>query len=69
MIALLADFVLLIVILICLITDLRERKIYNKVVFPAVAAGIILNTAHQGYHYEHIFSHNWNAMKGYHPSS
>jgi prepilin peptidase CpaA len=49
MIALLADFVLLIVILICLITDLRERKIYNKVVFPAAAAGIILNTAHQGF--------------------
>ncbi|MEO5378587.1 MAG: hypothetical protein H7832_12515 [Magnetococcus sp. DMHC-6] len=19
-----------------------------------------------GYHYEHIFSYNWNAMKGYH---
>ncbi len=21
---------------------------------------------HQGYHYEHCFSFNWNAMKGYH---
>jgi prepilin peptidase CpaA len=46
--AVLADLAILIVILICLITDLRERKIYNKVVFPAAAAGIILNTAHQG---------------------
>jgi prepilin peptidase CpaA len=44
----LADFVLLIVILICLVTDLRERRIYNKIVFPAVAAGIILNTAQFG---------------------
>lgn len=48
MLEVLADFVLLIVILICLVTDLRERRIYNKIVFPAVAAGIILNTAHFG---------------------
>ena len=48
MLAVLADLAILIVILICLITDLRERKIYNKVVLPAAAAGIILNTAHQG---------------------
>ena len=48
MLAVLADLVLFIVILICLITDLRERKIYNKVVFPAATAGIILNTASQG---------------------
>lgn len=26
----------------------------------------ILKEKHQGYSYEHIFSHNWNAMKGYH---
>lgn len=26
----------------------------------------ILKEKHQGYQYEHIFSHNWNAMKGYH---
>jgi len=26
----------------------------------------ILKEKHQGYGYEHIFSHNWNAMKGYH---
>lgn len=48
MLAVLVDLVLFVVILICLITDLRQRKIYNKVVFPAATAGIILNTAHQG---------------------
>jgi len=26
----------------------------------------ILKEKHQGYSYEHTFSHNWNAMKGYH---
>jgi len=26
----------------------------------------ILKEKHQGYQYEHIFSHDWNAMKGYH---
>jgi hypothetical protein len=26
----------------------------------------ILKEKHQGYHYEHIFSHDWDAMRGYH---
>ena len=26
----------------------------------------ILKEKHQGYHYEHIFSHHWEAMRGYH---
>jgi hypothetical protein len=26
----------------------------------------ILKEKHQGYQYEHIFSHHWNAMRGYH---
>lgn len=26
----------------------------------------ILKEKHQGYHYEHIFSYDWNAMQGYH---
>ncbi len=26
----------------------------------------ILKEKHQGYHYEHIFSYNWGAMRGYH---
>ncbi|WP_213973961.1 hypothetical protein [Tepidanaerobacter acetatoxydans] len=26
----------------------------------------ILKEKHQGYHYEHIYSHDWDAMRGYH---
>jgi len=26
----------------------------------------ILVEKHHGYHYEHLFSYNWNAMRGYH---
>ncbi|MGF9715170.1 hypothetical protein [Paenibacillus naphthalenovorans] len=26
----------------------------------------ILKEKHQGYHYEHIYAYDWNAMKGYH---
>lgn len=26
----------------------------------------ILKEKHQGYHYEHIFSNDWNAMRSYH---
>ncbi len=44
----LADLVLLLVLLICVWTDLQERKIYNKVVFPAVFAGVVIHTASLG---------------------
>jgi hypothetical protein len=30
-----------------------------------IESGILVEKRH-GYHYEHLFSHNWNAMKGYH---
>jgi hypothetical protein len=30
-----------------------------------IETGILVEKRH-GYHYEHIFSYNWNAMKGYH---
>jgi len=30
-----------------------------------IESGILVEK-HHGYHYEHIFSYNWNAMKGYH---
>jgi hypothetical protein len=30
-----------------------------------IESGILVEKRH-GYHYEHIFSYNWNAMKGYH---
>ncbi len=35
--------ILLIVLTICLITDVRQRKIYNIITFPAIAVGLILN--------------------------
>jgi len=30
-----------------------------------IESGILIEK-HHGYHYEHLFSYNWNAMKGYH---
>ena len=30
-----------------------------------IESGILVEK-HHGYHYEHLFSYNWNAMKGYH---
>jgi len=30
-----------------------------------IESGILIEKRH-GYHYEHVFSYNWNAMKGYH---
>lgn len=38
-----AGVVLALVLLICLYTDLRERKIYNVVVFPAIIFGLLYN--------------------------
>ena len=44
------DFLLITLIVICVITDLRERKIYNKVLFPFLLAGLVLNSAFDGFH-------------------
>ncbi len=41
--AFLPDLVLLVVLLICFYTDLKQRKIYNKVLFPAMLAGLLLS--------------------------
>jgi len=32
--------ILLIVLIVCLITDIRQRKIYNIITFPAIAGGL-----------------------------
>ncbi len=37
------DIVLLAVLVICVITDLKSRKIYNKVLFPALLAALIIH--------------------------
>lgn len=42
------DFLLLSMLIICLWTDLKERKIYNKVVFPAAAAGVLIQFVQAG---------------------
>lgn len=42
------DYLLMALLAICVITDLRERKIYNKVLLPFLFAGLILNAATGG---------------------
>jgi len=38
------NILLFTVLIICLITDLKKRKIYNKVIFPALLLALLLNT-------------------------
>jgi len=42
------DFLLVSVLLICLVTDLKERKIYNKVIFPSLIITAMLQFAYSG---------------------
>ena len=42
------DIMLFAVLLICLYTDIRHKKIYNIITFPAVVAAIILNIYFNG---------------------
>ncbi|WP_246153212.1 A24 family peptidase [Salinicoccus hispanicus] len=34
---------------VCVVTDIRKRKIYNKVIFPSLIAAFVLNTALGGF--------------------
>lgn len=43
------DFLLAIVLLVCLYTDIRYKKIYNVVTFPAIVVAIISNIYLNGY--------------------
>ena len=43
------NVLLILLIVICGITDAREHKIYNKVTFPVMLAGIVLNAAFAGW--------------------
>lgn len=43
------DTLLLVVLIICLITDIRKQKIYNKVVFPSLIVAMILNCFDNGF--------------------
>lgn len=42
------DVILLVTVIICLVTDLREQKIYNKVLLPALVLGLTANMLGQG---------------------
>jgi len=42
------DAVLAIILLICVITDVKSRLIYNKVVFPGLAAAFVLQAVTDG---------------------
>lgn len=37
------DFILILVLIICLVTDIRYQKIYNKVIFPGLIAALLLH--------------------------
>jgi prepilin peptidase CpaA len=42
------DILLLLVLLICIITDIKFRKIYNGVLIPALFLGLLVNLASDG---------------------
>jgi prepilin peptidase CpaA len=48
----LIDLLLLVVLFICLITDLKSRKIYNKVIFPGLLVALLLN----------LFQFGWDGL-------
>jgi prepilin peptidase CpaA len=41
----LLDIILVSVLIICFVTDLKERKIYNKVIFPSLLIVVVLQIA------------------------
>lgn len=42
------DGLLILILTICVITDLRERKIYNAVIFPGMAAVLVIRPLTEG---------------------
>ncbi|MCD2137996.1 A24 family peptidase [Salinicoccus halitifaciens] len=40
---------LIVVLAVCVVTDLRKRKIYNKVIFPSLLVALSLNIASAGF--------------------
>lgn len=45
----LLDIIFVLVLSICFITDLRQQKIYNKVIFPSLVIAVILNIWFSGF--------------------
>ncbi|WP_088036689.1 prepilin peptidase [Evansella clarkii] len=50
----LLNILLFSVLIICLITDLKSRKIYNKVIFPSLLLALLLN----------VILHGWSGLTG-----
>lgn len=42
------DYLMMALLIICVITDLKERKIYNKIVFPFLLASLAIHLATEG---------------------
>lgn len=45
----LLDFILVLVLVICFITDIRYQKIYNKVIFSSLAIAVSIHLIYFGY--------------------
>jgi prepilin peptidase CpaA len=45
----LVDSLLIIILAICVVTDLKSRKIYNTVTFPGIIAGLVLQSMINGF--------------------
>jgi prepilin peptidase CpaA len=45
----LLDIILVSVLMICFVTDLKQRKIYNKVIFPSLFITVVLQVAYNGF--------------------
>ncbi|MCG1009770.1 prepilin peptidase [Salinicoccus sp. ID82-1] len=45
----LINVILIMILAVCVATDVRKRKIYNKVIFPSLIAAFVLNTAMGGF--------------------
>ncbi|HZG70967.1 MAG TPA: prepilin peptidase [Chondromyces sp.] len=45
----LLNILLFTVLLICVITDIRSRKIYNKIIFPSLILAFSLHVVHSGW--------------------
>ncbi|UCZ53146.1 prepilin peptidase [Bacillus shivajii] len=45
----LLNSLLVVVLIICIITDIKSRKIYNKVLYPALVAAFLLNALFFGW--------------------
>jgi prepilin peptidase CpaA len=46
------DAILILVLLICVVTDLKSRKIYNNVIFPALLVGL----------FSHMIASGWSGL-------